>query len=163
VVKDVILRDTQTRAARQVHVHLDSMAEYGFMLNYPCRSFASLPACGEGSTTMAIRPWWRPKAAAGMSAKGRGRPVGLRVGPLLLAVVIFRRRARHALPPRPGEMGARSLETFGIHRMRSDGGCPVWRYAESSNGRAARASWRRGGRPGFGEESPDGGIAPGGS
>ena len=127
VVKDVILRDTQTRAARQVHVHLDSMAEYGFILNYPCRSFASLPACGEGSTTMAILPWWRPKAAAGLSAKGRGRPVGLRVGPLLLAVVIFRRCARHALPPRPGEMGARSLETFGIHRMRSGGGCPVWR------------------------------------
>jgi len=37
VVKDVIRRDTQTRAARQVHVHLDSMAEYGFMLNHPCR------------------------------------------------------------------------------------------------------------------------------
>jgi len=35
LVKDVIQRDTQTRAARQVHVHLDSIAEYGFMLNYP--------------------------------------------------------------------------------------------------------------------------------
>jgi len=37
------------RAARQVHIHLDSMAEYGFMMNYPCRGFASLPACGGGS------------------------------------------------------------------------------------------------------------------
>ena len=49
VVKDVIQRDTQTRAARQVHVHLDSLAEYGFMLNHPCRGFASLPVCGGGS------------------------------------------------------------------------------------------------------------------
>ena len=49
VVKDVILRDTQTRAARQVHVHFDSLAEYGLMLNYPFRGFASLPACCGGS------------------------------------------------------------------------------------------------------------------
>jgi len=49
VVKDVIRRDTQTRSARQVHVHLDSLAEYGFMLNHPCRGFASLPVCGGGS------------------------------------------------------------------------------------------------------------------
>jgi len=49
VVKDVIRRDTQTRAARQVHVHLDSLAEYGFMLKHPCRGFASLPVGGGGS------------------------------------------------------------------------------------------------------------------
>jgi len=49
MVKDVIRRDTQTRAARQVRVHLDSLAEYGFMLNHPCRGFASLPVCGGGS------------------------------------------------------------------------------------------------------------------
>jgi len=49
VVKDVIGRDTQARAARQVHVHLDSLAEYGFMLNHPCRGFASLPVRGGGS------------------------------------------------------------------------------------------------------------------
>jgi len=49
VVKDVIRRDTQTRAARQVHVHLDSLAEYGFMLNHPCRGFASRPVGGGGS------------------------------------------------------------------------------------------------------------------
>jgi len=49
VVKEGIRRDTQTRAARQVHVHLDSLAEYGFMLKYPCRGFASLPAGGGGS------------------------------------------------------------------------------------------------------------------
>jgi len=49
VVKDVIRRDTQTRAARQVHVHLDSMTEYGFMLNHPCQGFACLPVGGGGS------------------------------------------------------------------------------------------------------------------
>ena len=49
VIKEVIRRDTQTRAARQVHVHLDSLAEYGFMLNHPCRGVASLPVCGGGS------------------------------------------------------------------------------------------------------------------
>jgi len=49
VVKDVIPRDTQTRAARQVHVHLDSSSDYGFVLNHPCRGFASLPTCGGGS------------------------------------------------------------------------------------------------------------------
>jgi len=49
VVKDVIRRDTQTRAARQVHVHLDSSSKYEFVLNHPCRGFASLPVCGGGS------------------------------------------------------------------------------------------------------------------
>jgi len=49
VVKDVIRLDTQTRAARQVHVHLDSSSEYVFVLNHPCRGFASLPVCGGGS------------------------------------------------------------------------------------------------------------------
>ena len=49
VVKEVIRRDTQTSAARQVHVHLDSSSEYGFSLNHPCRGFASLPACSGGS------------------------------------------------------------------------------------------------------------------
>jgi len=49
VVKDVIRRNTQTRAARQVDVHLDSSSENGFVLNHPCRYFASLPACGGGS------------------------------------------------------------------------------------------------------------------
>jgi len=49
VVKNVIQRDTQMRAACQVHVHLDSSSEYGFVLNHPCRGFSSLPACGWGS------------------------------------------------------------------------------------------------------------------
>jgi len=49
VVKDVTRRDTQTRAARQVHVHLDSLAEYGFMLNHPFRGLASPPVGGGGS------------------------------------------------------------------------------------------------------------------
>jgi len=46
VVKVLIRRDTQTRAARQVRVHLDSLAESGFVLKYPCRGSASIPACG---------------------------------------------------------------------------------------------------------------------
>ena len=48
-VKDVIRRDTLTCAARQVHVLLHSTTEYGFMLNHPCRGFASLPVGGGGS------------------------------------------------------------------------------------------------------------------
>jgi len=62
VVKGVIRCDPQTRAARQVHVHLDSMAEYGFMLDHPCRDFAYLPVGVGGRTTMGIRPWRQPKA-----------------------------------------------------------------------------------------------------
>ena len=56
VLKDFIGRDAQTRAARQVRVRLDSMAEYGFVLNYPCRSFASLPAYGGGSDDDGDKP-----------------------------------------------------------------------------------------------------------
>jgi len=50
---------------------------------------------------MAIRPRREPNATPVLSAKGRGRPVGLRVGLLRLAVGRFRRCARRALPPRP--------------------------------------------------------------
>jgi len=46
VVKDSNRRDTQTRAARQVHAHLDSSSKNELVLNHPCRGFASLPACG---------------------------------------------------------------------------------------------------------------------
>jgi len=49
VVKEGIRRDTQTRAARQVHVQLDSSSECGLVLNRPCRGFASLPSYGGGS------------------------------------------------------------------------------------------------------------------
>jgi len=35
VVKDVILRDKQTRAARQAHIVLESTAENGFTQKYP--------------------------------------------------------------------------------------------------------------------------------
>jgi len=49
VVKDVIRRDSQTCAARQVHVHLDSTSECDFTLNYPCRGFASRSAGGGGT------------------------------------------------------------------------------------------------------------------
>jgi len=96
VVKDVIRRDTQTRAARQVLVHLDSMAEYGFMLNHPCRVFRVFPSGVGGQTTMRIRPWRLPKATQALCAKGRERPVGLRVGRFRLAVGRFRRCARRA-------------------------------------------------------------------
>ena len=49
VVKDVIPRDTLTRAVRRVHIPLDSSAEYGFVLNHTCPDLASLPASGAGS------------------------------------------------------------------------------------------------------------------
>ena len=49
VVKDVILRETQTRAARQENVHSESLAEYGCILNYPCRGLASHRAFSGGS------------------------------------------------------------------------------------------------------------------
>jgi len=46
VVKEVIRGDAQTRAARHVHVHMDSMSEYGFTLSYSRRGFASRSAWG---------------------------------------------------------------------------------------------------------------------
>jgi len=70
VVKDVIRRDTQTRAARQVHVHLDSFAEYGFMLNHPCRGFASLPVCGWGSDDDGDTPAAAAQGNGGFVRKG---------------------------------------------------------------------------------------------
>jgi len=54
---------------------------------------------------MAKLQWRRLKAMAVPSATGRGRLVGLRVGPRLPAVgVRCRLCARHALPQRPGDM-----------------------------------------------------------
>jgi len=70
VVKDVIRRDTQTRAARQVHVHLDSMAEYGFMLNHPCRGFPCLPVGGGGSDDNADTPVAAAQGNAGFVRQG---------------------------------------------------------------------------------------------
>jgi len=70
VVKDVIGRDTQTRAARQAHVHLDSMAEYGFMLNHPCRGFACLPVGGGGSDDDGDTPVAAPQGNAGFVRQG---------------------------------------------------------------------------------------------
>jgi len=70
VVKDVIRRDTQTRAARQVHVHLDSMAEYGFMLNHPCRGFACLPVGGGGSDDDGDTPVAAAQGNAGFVCQG---------------------------------------------------------------------------------------------
>lgn len=48
VVQDVTRRDTQTRVPRPVLCHLDSTAEYGFQLNYPCRGFVSRCARSAG-------------------------------------------------------------------------------------------------------------------
>jgi len=56
---------------------------------------------------MAIHPRRQPKATAVLSAKGRGRPVGRRVGLLPLAGGRSRRCARRALPPRPEDMRVR--------------------------------------------------------
>jgi len=70
VVKDVIRRDTQTRAARQVHVHLDSMAEYGFMLNHSCRGFACVSVGGGGSDDDADRPVAAAQGNAGFVRQG---------------------------------------------------------------------------------------------
>jgi len=60
VVKDVIRRDTQTRAARQVHTLLDPTAEHGFTKN-PCWDIASGPTWGagtddEGDSPAAVAP-----------------------------------------------------------------------------------------------------------
>jgi len=70
VDKDVIRRDTQTRAARQVHVHLDSMAEYWFMLNHPCRGFAGLPVGGGGSDDDADMPVAAAQGNSGFVRQG---------------------------------------------------------------------------------------------
>jgi len=70
VVKDVIRRDTQTRAASQVHVHLDSLAEYGFMLNHPCRGFACLPVGGERSDDDGDTPVAAAQGNAGFVRQG---------------------------------------------------------------------------------------------
>jgi len=70
VVKDVIRRDTQTRAARRVHVHLDSMAEYGFMLNHLCRGFACLPVGGGGSDDDGDTPVAAAQGNAGFVRQG---------------------------------------------------------------------------------------------
>jgi len=118
VVKDVIRRDTQTRVARQVHVHLDSLAEYGFMLNHPFRGFASVPVGGGGSDDDGDTPAAAAQGNAVLSAKGRGRPVGLRVGLIRLAVGRFRRCARRALQQRPADMRVRRRRTFGLRRRR---------------------------------------------
>jgi len=70
VVKDVIRRDTQTCAARQVHVHLDSSSEYGFVLNHPCRGFSSLPVCGEGADEDGDTPAAAAQGKGGFSRQG---------------------------------------------------------------------------------------------
>jgi len=49
VVKDGIRRDMQTRAAREVHIQLDSTADYGLALSCPCRGFASRSVWGAGT------------------------------------------------------------------------------------------------------------------
>jgi len=76
VVRDVIRRDTQTRAARQVHVHLDSMAEYGFMLNHPCRGFACLPVGGGGSDDDGDTPVAAAQGNAGFLRQGTRAAAG---------------------------------------------------------------------------------------
>jgi len=70
VVKDVIRRDMQTRAARQVPVHLDSSSEYRFVLNHPCRGFASLPVRGGGSDDDGDTPVAAAQGSGGFVRQG---------------------------------------------------------------------------------------------
>jgi len=70
MVKDVIRRDTQTSAARQVHVHLDSMSEYEFMLNHPCRGSACVPVGGGGSDDDGDTPVAAAQGSAGFVRQG---------------------------------------------------------------------------------------------
>jgi len=80
VVKDFIRRYTQPRAARQVHVHLDSTVEYGFTLNFRFRGFASRSARGGGSDEEAESPVAAAQGNGGFvrqgtrSAGGPSRP-----------------------------------------------------------------------------------------
>jgi len=105
VVEEVIRRNTQTREPRQVHVHLDSLADYGFMLNYPRRGFASLPACGGGSDDDGDTPVAAAQGNGGFVREGKRSAGEPSRGPLLPAVGdLCRLCVRHALPPRPGDM-----------------------------------------------------------
>jgi len=70
VVRDVIRRDTQARAESQLLVHLDSSAEYGFMLNYLFRGFASLPARGGGSDDESETPVAAAQGNGGFVSQG---------------------------------------------------------------------------------------------
>jgi len=114
VVKDFIRRDTQTRAACQERVHLDSTGEYSFTLNYPFRSFASLSAWGEGTDDEAESPAAAAQGNGGFVRQARGRPVGRRVRPLLPAVVArCPRCVRHALLPRSEDLSIHRSKKFG--------------------------------------------------
>jgi len=75
VVKDVIRRDTQTRTARQVHIHMDPKAEYGFTLNYPCQGFASRSAWGAGTGDEKESPAAAAQGNGGFFRRGT-RPAG---------------------------------------------------------------------------------------
>ena len=75
VVKDVIRRDTQTRAARQVHIHIDPKAKDGFTLNYPCQGFASRSAWGAGTGDENESPAAAAQGNGGFVRRGT-RPAG---------------------------------------------------------------------------------------
>jgi len=67
-----------------VHVHLDSLAEYGFMLNHPCRDFASLPGFGEGSDDDGETPVAAAQGNSGFVRQGKrsaGGPSRLAASP----------------------------------------------------------------------------------
>jgi len=70
VVKDAIRRDTQTRAKRQVHIHLDPTAEYGITLTYLRRRFALRPSWGVGADDEGESPAAETQGNGGFVRRG---------------------------------------------------------------------------------------------
>jgi len=70
VVKDVIRRDMYTRVAREVHIHLDSTADYGFPMNYPCRGFALRSAWRAGTDEEGESPAATAQGNGGLVRRG---------------------------------------------------------------------------------------------
>jgi len=75
VAKEVIRGDTQTRAARQADVHMNSTAEYGVTPSYSRREFASRSAWGAATDNKRTSPAAAAQEDGGLFHRGT-RPVG---------------------------------------------------------------------------------------